>query len=67
MLSVKPGGEDNRDEELGAICVRARVGHGKETNLVMLLDKVFVVELFPVDGLAPSAIASREVSSLGID
>ena len=36
-------------------------------DLIMLLCKVFVIEFVSVDGLAPSAIASREVSSLGID
>ena len=36
-------------------------------DLIMLLCKVFVIEFVSVDGLAPSAIASREVSSLGRD
>ena len=36
-------------------------------DLIMLLCEVFVIEFVSVDGLAPSAIASREVSSLGID
>ena len=33
-------------------------------DLIMLLCEVFVIEFVSVDGLAPSAIASREVSTL---
>ena len=64
MLSVQLREEDNGDEELGAVGVLARVGHGEETNLVVLLGKVLIIELISIDGLAPCAITPCEVSAL---
>lgn len=42
-------GNDGGNEKLGAICVRAGVGHGEETLLGVLELKVLVLELVSVD------------------
>jgi len=52
------------DEELRSVGSRTGVGHGEETGLVVLVVEVLVSELLSVDGLAASAVASGEVSTL---
>jgi len=64
MAAVEPGGDDGRDEELGAVGVWAGVGHGEEEGLVVLELEVLVGELLAVDGFAARAITTGEVSTL---
>ena len=49
---------------LGTVGVGASVCHGEEEWLVVLVRELFVRKLLTVDGLATSAIAAREVTSL---
>ena len=44
MLAVQVRGGDGGDEELTAVGVGARVGHGEESRLGVLLDEVLVRE-----------------------
>ena len=64
VLAVEPGGGDRRDEELGAVGVWASVCHGELSRLGVLELKVFVRELFAVDGLSASAVAAGKVAAL---
>lgn len=64
VLAIQPSGVSRADKELGSIGVRAGVGHGQGAHALMLEHKVLILELLPVDGLAPSAVSVREVSSL---
>lgn len=52
------------DEELRAIGILACIGHAEETLLGVLQFEVLVSEFFAVDGLATSAIATSEITSL---
>jgi hypothetical protein len=64
MSSIKPGTRHKSDEKLGAVGVGTSIGHGQQVGLVMLEQKVFVVELGTVDRLAASAVVVGEVASL---
>ena len=64
MLVVQPGGLDRGDEELGAVGVGTRVGHGEEARRGVLDQEVLVVELRSVDRLAPGSVKPLEVSAL---
>lgn len=64
VLAVQPRGLDGGDEELGAVRVLARVGHGQQTGASVLQLKVLVLELLAVDRLAAHAVAVREVATL---
>jgi len=50
------------DEELGAIGVGARVGHGKDAFAHMRQIKVLVVEAIPVNRFSSGAVVVRKVS-----
>ena len=54
-------------EELRAVSVRSRVGHGEVTTGCVLVVEVLVIELFSVsiDALASGAVTSSEVTTLG--
>ncbi len=52
------------DEELRAIGVGARIGHGQLARTSMLNFKIFIVELVAIDGLAAAAIARSKVATL---
>jgi hypothetical protein len=43
---------------------RTRIGHGKQSGLVVLKDEVLVVEAPTVDRLTAATIAKGEVTSL---
>ena len=64
VLVVQPGGLDRGDEELGAVGVGTRVGHGEEARRGVLDQEVLVVELRSVDRLAPGSVKPLEVSAL---
>ena len=64
MIVVEPVGDNSGDEELRAVGVAASVRHGEETGAVVLANKVLILELLAVDGLAASAVAAGEVTTL---
>merc|ERR1719181_196141 len=64
VAAIEPCGLDGADEELGAVGVRASVGHGKDAFAGVLELEVLVLELFAVDGFAASAGAVGEVTAL---
>lgn len=64
VSAVKPAGNDGGDEELGAVGVLAGVGHGEQTGLVVLQLEVLIREPVTVDGLATSAVALGEITTL---
>lgn len=64
MLAVQPIRLVTHQEELGAVGVWAGVGHGQQAWSRVFEDKVFIVKLLPVDGLAPGAIVVGEITAL---
>lgn len=64
VLAIKPAGDDSGNEELGAVGIWSGVGHGEKSWLGVLSGEVLISELLTVDGLATSAIATGEVTSL---
>jgi len=46
MPTVEPRGDNSSDEELGAVGVLSRVGHGKKARL-----RVFELEVFVYDSV----------------
>lgn len=52
------------DEELGAICVGASIGHRQDSRARVLQDEVLIWELLPIDGFASSAIMACKVTTL---
>ena len=53
-----------RDEELRAVGVGPGVGHGQQAGLVVCQLEVLVLELVPVDAVAPVPVTSLKVSAL---
>jgi len=64
MLAIQPLGLDGAQEELGAVGVGAGVGHGENTGASVLQLEVLISELLTVDGLATSAVAASEITTL---
>ena len=64
MLSVQPLCLGHRDEELAAVGVGPRVGHGQEALGGVPQLEVLVAEGAAVDGLAAGAVVVREVAAL---
>lgn len=64
MFAVQPVSLDGADEELGAIGVGARIGHGQDPWAIMLQLEVLIREATPVDGFAACAVVVGEVPSL---
>merc|ERR1712004_275448 len=64
VLAIQPSGLNRAEEELGAVGVRASVGHGEDALASVLQDEVLIGELVTVDGLAASAVAPGEVATL---
>merc|ERR1719330_175929 len=64
VLAIEVGRLHSRDEELAAVGVFARVGHGELASTRVLEHEVLVLELLPVDRLATSAVALGEVATL---
>ena len=65
VLAIEPVAGDEGHEELGAVGVGTGIGHGQVTSLGVLDGEVLIVELVAVDGLATSAVASGEITTLG--
>lgn len=53
-----------RSDYLRSVGVGSRVRHGKHERLVVLRDKFLVLKLLTIDGLAASAVAAGEVTTL---
>lgn len=64
VTAVEPRGDNGGDEELGTVGVGTGVGHGKQTGAVVLQLEVLISELLAIDGLATSAVATGEVTTL---
>ena len=63
-LTVKPGGLDGADEELGSVGVGPGVCHGHLSGTHVLELEVLICELLAIDGLAACAVTLREVTTL---
>lgn len=55
---------DRGDEELTPVRSRSSVGHGQQERFVVLQVKVFVLELFAVDGDSAGPVVGCKISSL---
>ena len=64
MLAIEPGRFRRADEELRAVGVGAGIGHAHNTRARMLERKIFIGELFAVDGLTPRSVVSGEIAAL---
>ena len=64
VLSIQMRSGHRRNKELRTIGVSSSIRHGKKTRLVVLVDKVLVVERFAINRLTTSSISSSEISSL---
>ena len=64
VLAVEVRGRHSGDEELTAVGVGTRIGHGQKTRSVMLQLEVLISKLRPVDALSASPITSSKVSAL---
>jgi len=66
VLAIQPRGGHGADEELGAVGVRAGVGHGQDARLVVLhlVVQVLVGELHAVDGFTTRTVTGSEVTTL---
>ena len=65
VLAVEVGEGSEAHEELGAVGVGASVSHGEDAWTGVLAVEVLIGELHAVDGLATSAVSSREITTLG--
>lgn len=61
---IEPGSLHGRDEELGAVGVRAGVSHRENARAGVLQGEVLVLELVAVDRLATGAVVVLEVATL---
>ena len=64
MVAIKPVSRSEGDEELRAISVWARVGHGQLSPLEVAKGHVLIRELSSVNGETTSAVALCEVAPL---
>jgi hypothetical protein len=64
VAAVKPGRMDGSDEELGAVCVRTSVCHAEPSWSIMFQCEVLILKALSIDGLAASAIATGEITTL---
>jgi len=64
VLAIQPLGLDGAQEELGAVGVGTSVGHGEDARASVLQLEVLISELLAIDGLATSAVAASEITTL---
>ena len=65
MLAVKVLVSAEANEELRAVGVRARVGHGQDPPTRVPILEVLVLELPTIDGLTTCTVCVSEVATLG--
>lgn len=61
---VQPGRLYGGNKELGSVGVGTSVGHRHDARSGVLQDKVFILELVSVDGLASGSVMVLEVATL---
>jgi len=64
VFAIQPTGLGGAEEELASVGVGAGIGHGENSRSGVLPDEVFIGEFVTVNGLAPGAVASGEVTAL---
>lgn len=64
MLAIQPICLITGQEELGAIGVWARIGHGQKAWSCVFENEVFINKLLSIDELASSAIVVCEITAL---
>lgn len=64
MLAIQPIRLVTGQEELGAIGVWARIGHGEKAWSRVFENEVFIIKLLSIDGLASCAIVVCEITTL---
>jgi len=64
MLAIKMWAGHVADEELGAIGIRSRVGHGEKPGMGVLYPDVLVSELHSVDTLRTLSVSSDDLATL---
>ena len=64
VAAIEPGGLNEGDKELGAVCVGTRVGHGKKVGAGVLKVEVLVREFLSINGFSTGTVAIGEVATL---
>lgn len=64
VLAIQPLSLGSADKELGAIGVGPCIGHGEDARPRVLQDKVLIIKLLSIDGLAACAVVASEVTAL---
>ena len=64
VFAIEPTRNHGGDEELTAVGIGARVGHGKQARDRVLDPEVLIGERLAVDGIAAGAVAFSEVAAL---
>jgi hypothetical protein len=64
VLSIEPFGLLRAEEELAAVGVRSRIGHGEDARSSVLEGEVLIGEFGTIDRLATRSIVVGEVTTL---
>ena len=64
VAAIEPGGLNEGDKELGAVCVGTSVGHRKKVGAGVLKVEVLVREFLSINGFSTGTVAIGEVATL---